>query len=42
MTVGGEFVYICENLVEVALTILLNLNNGRVYIMESQCTTYKL
>jgi len=24
MTVGGAFVYICENLVEVALTILIN------------------
>ena len=36
MTVGGAFVYICENLVEVSLTILFNLNNGRV------CTTWSV
>jgi len=29
--VGVTFVYVCENLVEVALTIFINLNNCLVY-----------
>jgi len=34
MMVVLAFVYVCENLVEVALTIFINLNNGRVYITQ--------
>ena len=32
------FVYVCENLVEVVLTILINLNNGRMYMTQSIIT----
>ena len=32
------FVYVCENLIEVVLTILINLNNGPMYMTQSIIT----